>query len=155
MFFLSPTCHSYLCQVQCFVWAGRGAINLEKEAIGSGKDMSLECIMSGHWWGEAEELGRCLVAVEHIDATWGKSTVVFLLKLTTFTFSTASRSEESFKRVPKAVEVKTNDNLMMLLSSPRFCLYSDFSPICKSWFSKMTPLFLQTNLEFTSTQFKT
>lgn len=30
--------------------------------------------------------------------------------------------------------------------SPRFCLYSDLSPICKSWFSKMTPLFLQTNL---------
>lgn len=30
---------------------------------------------------------------------------------------------------------------------PRFCRYSDLSPICRSWFSKMTPLFLQTNLK--------
>lgn len=31
------------------LWMGwNGAINLLKEAKGSGKDMSLECIMSGH-----------------------------------------------------------------------------------------------------------
>lgn len=42
------------------------------------KDMSLEHVMTGHWCGEAEELGGSLVAVEHIDATCGTVWVPYL-----------------------------------------------------------------------------
>lgn len=32
--------------------------------------MSFERVLTGHHWGEAKELGRCLVAKEHIHTTW-------------------------------------------------------------------------------------
>lgn len=96
----------------------------------STKDMSLQVSWVDNGGREVLELHRRLVAVEEVHtACDGEGTGLH----------PGSSSAASTLPPHPSPDPAT-------LHAPRFCRNSDLTPICSSWFSNRTPLFLHTNL---------
>lgn len=99
------------------------------------EDMSLEVSRVDHRRREVLELHRGLVAIEEIHAACGVG---------------RGQVPSGFPRpLPARPSLKPRppgDPKPQPHNTPKFCRNSDLTPICSSWFSNRTPLFLHTNL---------
>lgn len=96
------------------------------------EDMSLEVSGMDDSGQKVLELDRGLVAVEEIHAACGDG------------------DRQGSIRIPMTPSLlatqAVNPNPTVPPDTPKFCRNSDLTPICSSWFSNRTPLFLHTNL---------